>query len=302
MGLFSPITLEDRPSILRYLRYYPENESSECTFSNMFLWSEPDKIEWTVREGSLLIHTITQTGIPCMMMAFSQPERMCETLESAIDVMRERGELFRMCSLPSWYVSRMESCSPGRFIFEREPHHDDYIYETSALIGLAGRNLHAKRNHINKFNGLFQGRYAYESYNMSMFAECVDAYIRWLEEHGETPELCAERKSVERALRHADELGLKGGVVRIDGKVEAFTIGERITSDMALIHVEKANIGVPGLFSVINQMFLENAFPDTMWVNREEDMGLEGLRRAKRSYKPSRMIEKYGAKLSENYG
>jgi hypothetical protein len=92
---------------------------------------------------------------------------------------------------------------------------------------------------------------------------------------------------------------LVGGVIRVDGKVEAFTLGERITPEMALIHVEKANLSVPGLFTVINQKFVEQTFADTLWINREEDMGLEGLRKAKRSYRPARMIEKYGATLND---
>jgi hypothetical protein len=126
----------------------------------------------------------------------------------------------------------------------------------------------------------------------------MDAYFRWFEEQGNTEELDWERDSVERALRHVDDLHLDAAVISVDGKIEAFTVGERITRDMALIHIEKANYNVAGLFSVINQMFLENTFSDTIWVNREEDMGIEGLRRAKRSYKPDRMVLKYGATLA----
>ncbi|MDR1569964.1 MAG: phosphatidylglycerol lysyltransferase domain-containing protein [Oscillospiraceae bacterium] len=299
MGSFCPIRLEDRSTILRYLRYFPENEGSECTFSNMFLWAVSDNIEWQIVGGSLLLHTVTTAGVPCMMMVFSPPDRLCEGLEYAVEAMRALNEPFRMCSLPDWYVARMDACSPGMFRYEREPYHDDYVYETGSLISLAGRDLHGKRNHINKFNGLFQGRYSYEPYETNMFAECMDAYLRWFEERGESPELCAERVSVERALRYSHALGLVGGVIRVDGKVEAFTLGERITPEMALIHVEKANLSVPGLFTVINQKFVEQTFADTLWINREEDMGLEGLRKAKRSYRPARMIEKYGATLND---
>jgi hypothetical protein len=182
-------------------------------------------------------------------------------------------------------------------VFTREEHHDDYIYETKSLIELPGRDLHGKRNHINKFHNLFENRYEYKPYDRSMFADCMDAYFRWFEEQGDA-ELDWERDSVERALRHVDELELKAAVISVDGKIEAFTVGERITRDTALIHIEKANYNVAGLFTVINQMFIENTFSDTIWVNREEDMGIEGLRRAKRSYKPARMLVKYGAVLA----
>ncbi|MDR1263961.1 MAG: phosphatidylglycerol lysyltransferase domain-containing protein [Oscillospiraceae bacterium] len=298
VAVFTPVTIADKSLITRYLRYFPENEGSECQFSNMLLWSLSDHIEWSVVNDALLLRTRTRNDTACMMMVFTQPERLCEGLELAVESMQERGEEFRMCSLPEWYVRRMDACSPGRFAYTREPHHDDYVYEASALISLSGKALHAKRNHVNKFRSTYGGRYQYEAYHPSFFAECMDAYNRWLDERGESPELCAERGSVECALRYADQLALKGGMIRVDGVVEAFTLGERITADMALIHVEKANLDMPGLFAAINQMFLENAFPDAIWVNREEDMGLEGLRKAKRSYHPTRMIDKYGATLA----
>ncbi|GHV28601.1 hypothetical protein FACS18948_7400 [Clostridia bacterium] len=296
---FKRLELTDRDLILPYLRRFPENESSECTFSNLFIWADGDDVRWLIRDDTLLIHTLDANRSPCLMMAFPHPECLCEGLELAVSVSRQNDGPFRMCSLPDWYVARMEACSPGRFVFEREPHHDDYVYETSALINLQGRDLHAKRNHINKFNNLFQGRYSFEEYTLENFAECMDAYYRWFSEHGEDAELQPERLSVENALRNCAALGLRGGLIRVDGKVEAFTIGERITSDMCLIHIEKANTHVQGLFSVINQQYLQYIFPDTTWVNREEDMGIEGLRRAKRSYRPARMIEKYGAVLAE---
>ncbi|MDR1600338.1 MAG: phosphatidylglycerol lysyltransferase domain-containing protein [Oscillospiraceae bacterium] len=304
---FAPVTIEDRPLLTRYLRRFPENEGSECQFSNMFLWSRAERIEWAEAGDALLLRTrakgfdgeaYSPDGAPCMMMVFTQPERLCEGLETAVESMLDRGETFRMCSLPEWYVRRMDACSPGRFIYTREPHHDDYVYDAQSLITLSGKALHAKRNHVNRFRAAYGGRFEYEAYHPSRFGECMDSYDRWLYDKGETPELCAERGSVERALEYADMLGLKGGLVRVDGVVEAFTLGEQITTDMALIHVEKANHGIPGLFAAINQMFLASEFPGVTWVNREEDMGLEGLRKAKRSYHPARMIDKYGATLA----
>ncbi|MDR0396398.1 MAG: phosphatidylglycerol lysyltransferase domain-containing protein [Oscillospiraceae bacterium] len=305
---FAPVTIEDKPLLAQYLRRFPENEGSECQFSNMFLWSPAERIEWAVAGDALLLRTRFR-GVdpsaapqpdcaPCMMMVFAQPDRLCEGLELAVESMQSRGETFRMCSLPEWYVRRMDACSPGRFVYAREPHHDDYVYDARSLITLSGKPLHAKRNHVNKFLAVYGERFEYERYHPSRLSECMDAYDRWLGEKGETLELCAERGSVERALRYADMLGLEGGMIRVDGVVEAFTLGERITADMALIHVEKASPGIPGLFATINQMFLQNEFPDITWVNREEDMGIEGLRKAKRSYHPARMIDKYGATLA----
>ena len=283
--------------LLEYLRRFPDNEGSECTFSNLYIWAKGNRVEWAIEDDTLLIHTYS-CDTPCLMMAFCDPCGLERGICAAIAFMGRLGEEFRMCSLPEWYVRRMQERMPGKFVYTREEHHDDYVYETESMISLAGRDLHAKRNHINKFNNMFRGRYEYQPYDTSMFADCMDAYFRWYEEQGAVEELDLERDSVERALRCVDPLGLKAAVIRVDGKVEAFTVGEKITNDMALIHIEKANYNVQGLFSVINQMFLENTFSGLKWVNREEDMGIEGLRRAKRSYKPARMVLKYGATLA----
>ncbi|MDR3051812.1 MAG: phosphatidylglycerol lysyltransferase domain-containing protein [Oscillospiraceae bacterium] len=298
MITFRPIELADKETLLRYLRLYPDNEGSECTFSNLYIWGQTDGIGWAIEDDCLLLHGRRQDGMPCMMMAFAPRARMCCALGAGITAMAERKEAFCMSSLPAWYCDLMADCRPGFFVFEREPHHDDYVYNTADLLNLPGRDFHAKRNHINKFTSMYEGRYDYLPYTPDLAEACMAVYDRWAATQGDAATFAGERLSVHRALRHAQALGLVGGVLRVAGRVEAFSVGERITGDMALIHIEKANADIPGLFTMINREFVRNAFADTRWINREEDMGLEGLRRAKRSYNPARMIEKYSAVLA----
>jgi hypothetical protein len=146
----------------------------------------------------------------------------------------------------------------------------------------------------------FGSRYAYAPFEPAMADDCMEIYARWLATKGAFKVLQSERDSVQRALYHTNELGVDGGVILIDGKPEAFSIGERFTDDMAVIHIEKANIEIPELFSVVNREFTSHAFSDLLWINREEDMGDEGLRGAKQSYHPARMIQKFCMRLRED--
>lgn len=107
-----------------------------------------------------------------------------------------------------------------------------------------------------------------------------------------------EWEAIKKLLQHVERLQVQGGTILIDGKVEAFTIGERLNQTTAVVHIEKANPKIPGLYSVINQQFCEHAWKDIPYINREQDLGDEGLRRAKLSYHPDRLIEKYRIEIA----
>lgn len=300
MDAFQPITLEDKRVIDTFLNQYPHNEGSECTFSNLFIWGKSEGIKYSIQDDCLLLHANDKS---CMLMAFAEEDRLSRAIDLAVEAMRVRGEPFLMRSIPEWYKLRMEALFPGRFVFTREPHHDDYIYSAERLITLAGSKLHGKRNHINKFMSLYGDRYAYMPYDGVHFDACMALEEMWARAQAEGGTLSCvledEVESVRRALMGMDALGLRGGVLLVDGVVRAFTIGEKITDNMALIHVEKADASFQGAYAMINREFISHAFCGIEFVNREEDMGDEGLRRAKRSYSPVRMIEKYGAQLAE---
>ena len=297
MGSFEPVSLGDKERITRHLRLYPQNEASEYTFTNLFIWEGADKIEWMEAEGFALFRTWPES-VPHYLIAFAEEGNLIQALETAIATAAESEFPFSMHSIPEWYRDKMNALMPGRFQFEREARLDDYVYRTDDLIHLVGKKYQSKRNHINRFMSVYGQRYAYTPYEQSLADGCMVIYDHWLASHPEPASLDGERESVRRALYHADELGVEGGVILVDGKPEAFSIGERVTEDMAIIHIEKANLKIPELFSLINRDFAANAFAGLTWINREEDMGEEGLWRAKQSYHPARMIEKYHASLA----
>ena len=191
----------------------------------------------------------------------------------------------------------IEQAMPGFFRYERDPNNDDYVYSTYDLINLEGKKYHQKRNHINRF--LKNYEYTYESIDDSNIEECIAAEIEWLKGKEPDRSLQDEKIAIMEALNNFDQLGLKGGALRIDGKIQAFSIGDLLNPEMVVIHFEKANTEYHGSYAMINQQFAANCWKDIPYINREEDMGIPGLRKAKRSYHPIKMVEKYTAYLAK---
>ncbi|NLW55517.1 MAG: DUF2156 domain-containing protein [Firmicutes bacterium] len=167
----------------------------------------------------------------------------------------------------------------------------DYLYLTKDLIELRGRKYQQKRNQINRFRQTFP--FSYHSLSPDDAQGCLDVFNHWAADKGGGPEIEEERRALMEALQNFTLLPLKGGVLKVDGRVQAFAIGTQLNKDTALIHFEKANPAFSGIYAVINQLFVANEWSTTRYINREDDMGLPGLRQAKKRYHPFRMIEKY---------
>jgi hypothetical protein len=179
------------------------------------------------------------------------------------------------------------------FVAELDRAQSDYIYLTEDLIKLEGRKYHRKRNHIKQFKEKYS--YQYIPLTSEWISECLRLETEWCDlRHCEAiPGLLNESIAIKEAFTHFEELGLKGGAILINGKVEAFTLGDPLNPETVVIHIEKANPAYEGLYSLINQAFLENEWSGYTYVNREQDLGEEGLRKAKESYFPNHMINKY---------
>lgn len=188
---------------------------------------------------------------------------------------------------------------PDKFKYIEERDLFDYIYDAESLRTLAGRKNQKKRNHINYFLKEYENRFEYKLLSEENFNECLELMKAWTtskEEQDEfddgiDDELIGIKKIFNNYSILKDRVKVAG--IYIDDKLEAFTIGELLNKNMALIHIEKANPDIRGLYPYINQQFILNEFSDVEFVNREEDLGIEGLRKAKLSYHPLRFVEKY---------
>lgn len=196
--------------------------------------------------------------------------------------------------------SRLASELSGdeRFTVEPVRDHFDYVYKTEDMIKLAGGKYRAKRNHINYF--LRSYSYAFEELSSKHLGACLDMTGSWCEVRrcAEDLNLLGEWDAIREALTNFRSLELKGGVILVDNRVEAFTLGEPLNNETAVVHIEKANAEIRGVYAMINQQFCEKEWKDVPYVNREQDLGEPGLREAKLSYNPIRLTEKYRIILS----
>lgn len=191
---------------------------------------------------------------------------------------------------------------PDNFTYEEMRYGFDYVYYLDKLVTLAGNKLHSKRNHINRFEK--DSDWSFEAISTDNIGECWKMNVEWCKAHktNDNDDIDKESCAVRRCFKNFHELGLEGGLIRSKGNVIAYTMGEILNSDTYVIHIEKAFADIQGAYQLINREFskyVQQNHPHIVYMNREEDMGLEGLRKAKLSYYPDKMEEKYIARFFE---
>lgn len=288
--LFRRPELQDREVIQYYFRQYP-SRSCERTFVNVYLWSRHYHVTFAIVENTLVFQSEGEE------IAYSYPLGEPEDVKRAIEFLRvyvkERQIPFVLYNVTEVQFEQLDAWYPGEFQIEYNRDIADYVYESEKLATLAGKKLHAKRNHINKFKSTFE-HWRYERITQDNVEECFQMALRWRNEnnceenHEKNAEMCVTLNS----LRLLDELDLTGGLLRINGEVVAFTIGEPICEDTFVVHIEKAYADIQGAYPMINQQFVEHECKQYKYINREEDTGAEGLRKAKLSYRPAFLVEK----------
>ncbi len=284
--------LEDKEVISHYFKHHT-SRSCERTFVNVFLWARFYNVTFAIIEDTLVFKSEDENSFAFAYPA-GEPENVKKALDTLYQYSQERGVSFRLYNVTPDHFEQIEAWYPGRFQIEYNEDLADYVYESEKLCTLAGKKLHGKRNHINKFKSLYEGRWSYETMSGDNVEECFQMALKWRNLNGcdDDPEKNSEMCVTLNSLRLFRELELTGGILRVDGQIVAFTIGEPVCSDTFVVHIEKAFPDVQGAYTMINQQFVEHECMDYRYVNREEDTGDEGLRKAKRSYRPVFMVEK----------
>jgi hypothetical protein len=290
---FQPLGLEDRPLIQRYL-WSAQPETSELTFTNLFIWRSLYRWEWSA-DGRWLLLLGQKEGQPPFFLQPVGPEPRPEVLRRAFDWLQNvRGvSRPRVERADAKFIAEIRA-EPGLEVTATREHFD-YIYRTSDLSELKGGRYHAKRNHISRFHQKFDGAYEIVPIGPENLSLCHDFQKRWCEfkRCAEDMNLLDEWDAVRAALADYAGLNVQGVAMLIEGQVEAFTFGELLNEETAVVHIEKANPEIPGLYTVINQQFCRRYWNSVPFINREQGLGEEGLRKAKSSYYPVRLVEKY---------
>ena len=289
--------LTDRELIHSYFNKYP-SRNCEKTFVNVYLWSRFYRVSFA-EIGQTLVFQSKENEM-AFTYPLGEPERVKETIEVLMQYVQERSMPLVLYNVTSEQFEQLEEWYPNRFEIEYNRDMADYVYESEKLATLSGKKLHAKRNHINKFKAIYEN-WSYETLTEDNVEECFHMALRWREQNGceadeeKNAEMCVTLNS----LRLFKELELTGGILRIDGEVVAFTIGEPISEDTFVVHIEKAYGDIQGAYPMINQQFVKHECMNYRYINREDDTGSEGLRKAKLSYRPAFLVKKGVVKEKE---
>ena len=286
---FKPLEIEHKDLFRRYLAEDPP-QISELTFTNLFIWQHCYHPVWLEHDGCLLIILQPEKSAPFGMQPVGTGDKR-KALDALCSELKDISDEVRICRVSEDFVNR--HLDPDQYFYQLDRNNSDYVYRSDDLIELSGRRYHSKKNHLNTFMRNY--KYEYLKLDKELVGHFLDMQEQWcrIRECLQTPDLLMEDYAVKTALTYFDELDYEGAAIRIGSRIEAFSLGEKLNPDTAVIHIEKANPDIPGLYSVINNLFARNAWSRLEFINREQDLGVEGLRKAKESYYPHHMVNKY---------
>lgn len=292
---FEPVTLESKELFDSYFQK-ERIFNSDFTFTNIFMWRKSYNIRYAVIDGMLCISS-RHGGEPRAVNFPLGSGNIRTVIQKIIDDFESCGEtpLIRLYSEEARKL--FEDSFPDGFVITEDRNSFDYVYRTADLIELSGKKYHGKRNHVNKF----KSEYNWEYWHMTpdFGSRCMDMFSKWYSDKRDSvPGIDEQLEAVSELISNWERLDITGGCLTVDSEMVAFSFGEPLcrANSVAVIHLEHANTDFKGSYAAMNREFLKHEWSSFEFVNREEDMGLDGLRRAKRSYKPAYMTKKYTAK------
>lgn len=296
---FKSLTLEDKEIIEKYIDK-SKLDSYEYLFSSLYMWRKLNNIKYAVLDDVLIIEK-NEEGKGTFYAQFFGYKK--DNLTSIIDELIKRNLEFTdrdylFGDVGDEFVDDLKKYTDFSIDIVEDIDDSEYIYNTQDLIELKGKKYHSKKNHVNSF----LKTYSYDIKtinNENVKSNCMDLLHKWHEEVAVTvdKEMLMEIDAIKDLFRELHFFDLNSIAIYVDGDLAGFAVGEKVNDRMALIHVERGEIAYKGIYAFLNKQFLVESFQDTEFVNRQEDTGNEGLRKAKKSYHPEKMIKKYLVKL-----
>ncbi|MBE6662656.1 MAG: DUF2156 domain-containing protein [Ruminococcaceae bacterium] len=295
---FKPVALSDKDLYENYLSESGER-GCEFSFANLYLWGMQN---FAHLHGQILI--FSQFGRARIYPYPVGNGDKRAAIEAILADAHERGIRCRITGLSDAAMNELEALFPGRFRFQCSDGSSDYVYDINDLADLKGKKYHAKRNHLNRFTEAFPN-YRVEELNEQNLPRVKQMAEDWYQTRlAEDPnsDFHFEREALQKALLDYRALDMEG-LVLLDGEeILAFTLASRLSGDTFDVHFEKARADIQGAYAAINchmARHIREKYPEVRYLDREEDMGIEGLRRAKLSYYPHHRIQKCSATLME---
>lgn len=297
---FKRITIDDKRELLDVL-YSSPDRGCEHTFGNLFIWGGVYRTEYAKTSGYYIIRHEDEDHAFLFPVAEKNDDYV--ELKAAVDEMlnycKTAGKCFRIIAATKADCDALEALYPRFFRFEQTRDYAEYVYNSEDLINLSGKKYHSKRNHLSRF---VNDNPDWEFHIITR--ENIDAVRamndRWYKENFDgNVTLREDETATAAAFDNFFELGFKGGFVTAGGRIVAFAMGEAINRETFCVHLEKADYAFEGAYAIINREFSAHFCEEYRFVNREDDMGDEGLRKAKLSYYPVLITEKYMVTLND---
>lgn len=281
---FHTLTLSDRDT-MQAVTLHTGRRNCNYTFANLIGWQFRYNTEVCVRQDTVVLR-YTFNGRQAYMVCTTAPLPP-ELIQALYD---DSNDDLTLIGLEDTQVRQLSTSCP-QFSFSITPVRDqyDYIYRRTHLATLHGRHLSAKRNHIHRFRAEHPD-FEYRPLTPELFDECRRLTGIWQEQKDASDTIAIERQVMENILSNWDTLGMTGGSIFIDNHMVAFTYGAAVTTDTLDVCAEKADRHIEGTFAIINQQFAQHLPEQYTYLNREEDMGIPGLRQAKLSYHPETLL------------
>ena len=298
------ISIDNREILEQYLNGY-EYKTSGLSFSAQYMWRDINKFSWDMMGEYMCIsgisHLELEDGIelpfmfpPLTATGEYDKEALRETIYKAKEHFEKKGQPFSLRLVPFHVMEIIKEAIPEMHFIDDRPNYD-YIYLTQELIDLKGKAFHSKKNHLNYFKKTYEYEY------VELTSDMADDAMRFISDFNKRKEVPAhememlkmEEQAMEDVFKNIEAVGYSAGAILIDGNIEALAIGGKLGKKTITEHVEKANVEFRGLYQAINNEFCRNVAAKAKYINREEDMGIPNLRKAKLSYKPVKLIEKY---------
>ncbi|MDD4819848.1 MAG: GNAT family N-acetyltransferase [Flavobacteriales bacterium] len=291
---FKPFTIADKDIFEKYT-HFSGKMNCDLSFTNCYIWNPHAR--WCIVEGFMVVRFNIDAGEKigyCEPLGDGDIEKV---LALMLKDAHEYSQPLRLFNMSEEFAKKIKESSFSKVLHiytDRSMY--DYVYSAERLRTLPGKELQPKRNHINQFTRLYN--YRVEELTKVHYTQVVELLDRWVQEKERTERYQAyflELENIRRSFEYFDQLALRGIALYVDDKMVAFTYGSAINNTTFDIHIEKADTAYTGVFSMINQQFLQRLPLSYTYVNREEDMGIPGLRKSKMSYHPDVLYPKWYA-------
>lgn len=294
------LTVDDYDIIQPYLKM-ADYEGYNSNFNTMIMWNHEYHILYEVHDHFVvMLHNYK--GFLFWSMPFTSKDYYREAIQYMLDYSKEHNFDFTIECATEEFINDLKVMSEFNFLYERTDFNDDYIYERESLENLTGKKMQKRRNHYNAFKKQYPHYVFRDLDGVKDFDIILKCLMKWEGNQGSLSEsITSEIYGIMTLLSYQQKLDYKISGIFIDNVLEAFIIASRLNRSTIQIHVEKADKNIRGLYPAILKEFLSHHYPDDIYINREEDMGLENLRKAKKALNPVKMIKKFHVHTKHTY-